>query len=73
VTDAGLQSRNAVSDKKQILTRKPNIIVSIPVDPRRPCFCRAAAPGVKLVFMDNSPKGVSSGKHYIGIISRRQL
>ena len=38
-----------------ILTRKPNIITSIPVDPvsTADAFRHAPAQGVKLVFMDN--------------------
>jgi ribose transport system substrate-binding protein len=71
VTDAGFKAETQVSDIETILTRKPNIIVSIPVDPAATAdaFRRAAARGVKLVFMDNSPKGFVPGKDYISDVS----
>lgn len=71
VTDAGFKAETQVSDIETILTRKPKIIVSIPVDPSATAdaFRRAAAGGVKLVFMDNVPKGFVPGKDYISDVS----
>jgi ribose transport system substrate-binding protein len=71
VTDAGFKAETQVSDIETILTRKPNIIVSIPVDPAATAdaFRRAAARGVKLVFMDNVPKGFVPGQEYISDVS----
>jgi ribose transport system substrate-binding protein len=71
VTDAGFKAETQVANIETILTRKPNIITSIPVDPvsTADAFRRAAAQGVKLVFMDNIPKGFVSGKDYISDVS----
>jgi ribose transport system substrate-binding protein len=71
VTDAGFKAETQVSDIETILTRKPKFIVSIPVDPSATAdaFRRAAAGGVKLVFMDNVPKGFVPGKDYISDVS----
>jgi ribose transport system substrate-binding protein len=71
VTDAGFKAETQVSDIETILTRKPKIIVSIPVDPSATAdaFRRAAAGGVKLVFMDNVPKGFVPGKDYVSDVS----
>jgi ribose transport system substrate-binding protein len=71
VTDAGFKAETQVSDIETIMTRKPNIIVSIPVDPSATAdaYHRAAARGVKLVFMDNIPKGFVPGQDYVSDVS----
>ena len=71
VTDAGFKSDRQVSDIETVLAQKPNIIVSIPTDPvaTADAYARAAAQGVKLVFMDNVPKGMTAGHGYVSIVS----
>ena len=58
-TDAGFKPDKQVSDIETVLAQKPNIIVSIPTDPVATAneYKAAADAGVKLVFMDNVPKG----------------
>jgi len=70
-TDAGFKADQQVSDIETVLAKKPNIIVSIPVDPvaTADAYKRAASRGVKLVFMDNVPKGLHAGSDYVSVVS----
>jgi len=71
VTDAKFDANTQVSDIQTLLAKKPSIIVSIPVDPvaTAKAYKQAAAAGVKLVFMDNVPSGMTAGKDYISDVS----
>lgn len=71
VTDAGFKSDRQVSDIETVLAQHPSIIVSIPVDPvaTADAYAKAAAQGVKLVFMDNVPHGMSAGHGYVSVVS----
>jgi ribose transport system substrate-binding protein len=71
VTDAGFKPEKQVADIETMLAKKPSIIVSIPTDPTATAvaYKKAADQGVKLVFMDNVPKGVSPGKEYVSVVS----
>ena len=71
VTDAGFKPEKQVADIETVLTQKPSIIVSIPADPSATAsaYRAAAAQGVKLVFMDNVPKGMQPGKDYVSVVS----
>ena len=70
-TDAGFKPDKQVSDIETVLAQKPNIIVSIPTDPTATAneYKAAADAGVKLVFMDNVPKGFVAGKDYVSAVS----
>ncbi len=71
VTDAGFKPETQVADIETVLAKKPNIIASIPVDPvsEAGAYKKAADAGVKLVFMDNVPKGLVAGKDYVSVVS----
>ena len=71
VTDANFNASRQVSDIQAILARKPDIIVSLPVDAVATAFVyrEAEKQGVKLVFMDNSPSGMKAGKDFISTVS----
>jgi ribose transport system substrate-binding protein len=71
VTDAGFHSQRQVADIDAVLAQRPQIIVSIPTDPKATAaaYHRAAAQGVKLVFMDNVPRGMEPGKDYVSVAS----
>jgi ribose transport system substrate-binding protein len=71
VTDAKFDANTQVSDIQTLLAKKPSIIVSIPVDPvaTAKAYKQAAAAGVKLVFMDNVPSGMTAGKDYVSDVS----
>jgi ribose transport system substrate-binding protein len=71
VTDAGFKPEKQVADIETVMAKKPDIIVSIPVDPvaTAAAYKAAADKGVKLVFMDNVPKGFTAGKDYVSSVS----
>ncbi|MGB8200206.1 MAG: substrate-binding domain-containing protein [Pseudonocardiaceae bacterium] len=71
VTDANSEADKQVSNIETVLARKPTIIVSIPVDQvaTAGAYRQAAAAGVKLVFMDNVPKGMVAGRDYVSAVS----
>ncbi len=71
VTNAVFKWEKQVADIEAILAKKPDIIVSIPVDSVKTAsaYQTAAQAGVKLVFMDNTPKGLQHGKDYVSIVS----
>jgi ribose transport system substrate-binding protein len=70
-TDANFKPEKQVSDIETVLAKKPDIIVSIPTDPvaTADAYRKANAAGVKLVFMDNVPKGFKPGTDYVSVVS----
>jgi ribose transport system substrate-binding protein len=71
VTDANFKPEKQVSDIETVLAKKPDIIISIPTDPvaTADAYRQAVRQGVKLVFMDNVPKGFTPGKDYVSVVS----
>ncbi|WP_231507739.1 substrate-binding domain-containing protein [Bacillus sp. UNC41MFS5] len=71
VTDAQFNKEKQVGDIETILTKKPDIIVSLPVDPvsTASAFQKAAQLGIKLVFMDNTPNNLQHGQDYVSVVS----
>lgn len=71
VTDANFQPQQQIADIDAVLAHQPNLIVSIPTDPvlTADAYRKAAAQGVKIVFMDNVPKGLVQGSDYVGVVS----
>ena len=71
VTDAGFKAEKQVADIETVMAQKPNIIVSIPTDPAATAaaYRAAAEQGVKIVFMDNTGKGMTAGKDYVSAVS----
>ncbi|GAC1534518.1 MAG: substrate-binding domain-containing protein [Herpetosiphon sp.] len=70
-TNANFKAEQQVADIETVLAKKPSIIVSIPTDPvaTADAYKKAAAAGVKLVFMDNVPKGLKQGTDYVSVVS----
>ena len=70
-TDANFKPDKQVSDIETVMSQKPDIIVSIPTDPvaTASAYKSAAKAGVKLVFMDNVPKGMKAGTDYVSAVS----
>lgn len=71
VTDADFKPEKQVSDIETVMALKPDIIVSIPTDPvaTSGAFKKAAAAGIKLVFMDNVPADMVGGQDYVAVVS----
>ncbi|OYO13737.1 sugar ABC transporter substrate-binding protein [Enemella evansiae] len=74
-TDANFKPDKQVSDLETVMTKKPDIIVSIPTDPvaTASAYKKVADAGVKLVFMDNVPQGMQAGKDYVTVVSADNL
>ena len=71
VTDANFKPDKQVSDIETVMSKKPDIIVSLPADPVATVSAYRAAQsgGAKLVFMDNVPKGFKAGTDYVSAVS----
>ena len=71
VTDAGFKAEQQIADIQAVLSRDPQIIVSIPTDPvaTAGAYRKAAERGVKLVYMDNVPEGHVAGRDYVSAVS----
>lgn len=69
VTDANFKPDKQVSDIETVMSQSPNVIVSIPTDPvaTAQAYMNAAAAGAKIVFIGNTPAGMSAGKDYVGV------
>lgn len=70
-TDADFSPATQVSNIETVLALNPSIIVSIPTDPvaTAEAYKKAADAGVKLVFMDNVPNGLTVGTDYVSVVS----
>lgn len=71
VTDAQFKSEKQVSDIETILAKRPDILVSIPVDAvsGSTTYKKAAEAGIKVVFMDNASHGLEPGRDYVSVVS----
>jgi ribose transport system substrate-binding protein len=71
VTDADFDPAQQVSDIETVMTRQPDIMVSLPTDPvaTAGAYRAASQAGTKLVFMDNVPEGFVAGQDYVSAVS----
>ncbi len=71
VSDAQFKPEKQISDIEIIMAKKPDVIISLPVDPvaTSHAFKKAADAGIKLIFMDNMPEGLEFGVDYISVLS----
>ncbi|WP_404407829.1 substrate-binding domain-containing protein [Jeotgalibacillus malaysiensis] len=71
ITDAQFSVEKQTSDLETLLSRQPDILVSIPVDPvsTASAYQRIADSGVNIVFMDNVPDGFVHGEDYVSVVS----
>ncbi|OLN22039.1 sugar ABC transporter substrate-binding protein [Domibacillus antri] len=70
-TDAQFKAEKQVSDIETVIAKKPDVIVSVPVDPvsTASAYKKAADAGIKLVFMDGTAEGLEPGKDFVSIVS----
>jgi ribose transport system substrate-binding protein len=63
-TDAKFNVGQQISDLEQMIARKPDVIFSIPIDPKSEseAYKKATAAGIKLVFLDNVPVVMTPGQ-----------
>ena len=70
-TEAQFKVPKQIADLENMITLKPDGIISIPVDDvaMGPTYAKVAKAGIKLVFMDNAAKGLSYPNDYQSVIS----
>lgn len=70
-TNAAFDAAKQRSDIETSLAKKPNIILSLPLDPvtSAAAFKEAVADGVKLVFLSNLPAGYKHPRDYAAIVT----
>jgi ribose transport system substrate-binding protein len=70
-TDAGFDAARQRSDIETALAAKPNVILSLPLDPvtSAEAFRQAVSDGTKLVFLSNLPNGYKHGTDYAAIVT----
>ena len=71
VTDAGFKPEKQVADIETIMMMEPDIMVSVPTDPSATAaaYKAVAAAGVQIVFMENTPPGMTAGVDYVSVVS----
>lgn len=71
VTNAQFKVEKQVGDIENMIHRKPDAIISIPVDDTATATAYKAVSkaGIKMVFMDNVPKGLRHPQDYSSMIS----
>jgi ribose transport system substrate-binding protein len=71
VTDAGFKPEKQVADIETVMAREPDVMVSVPTDPSATAsaYMAVAEAGVKIVFMENTPPGMTVGKDYVSVVS----
>ncbi|MGG3467275.1 substrate-binding domain-containing protein [Neobacillus pocheonensis] len=71
VMDAEFKAEKQISDIETIIAKKPDVIVSLPVDPiaTAPAFKKASEAGIKLIFMDSMPKEFEFGEDYVSVVT----
>lgn len=70
-SDAKFKPGTQISDLEKMIARGPDVIFSIPIDPlsQAAAYKKAAAAGIKLVFMDNVPVDMTPGKDYVTVVA----
>ncbi|HUC94089.1 MAG TPA: substrate-binding domain-containing protein [Paenibacillus sp.] len=70
-TNANFKDTTQISDLQAIAGKKPNIVVSIPLNAQTTAsaYKALAAAGTKIVFMDQPAEGMEAGKDYVSVVS----
>ena len=71
IADCGFRPERQVLALEALVERRPDAIISIPVDNRLAADAhrRLAEAAIKLVLMDNAPLGMVAGKDYVSVVS----
>jgi ribose transport system substrate-binding protein len=71
VTDANFRPEKQSADIDALIAMNPNVIVSIPTDTVATveAYRKAVERGIKLIFIDNVPKGFKPGVDYLSMVS----
>jgi ribose transport system substrate-binding protein len=71
VTSANFDAGQQKTDIQTIMAKKPNLLLSLPVDPvvDAGAFRSAAAAGTKIVYLSNLPKGAQYPRDYTSVVT----
>lgn len=71
VTDAGYRAEQQVADIESVMALKPDIMISVPAEQSATAaaYKKAAAAGIKIVFLDQTGAGMQAGKDYVSLVS----
>lgn len=71
ITDAEMDSQKQTTDIETVLALRPNIIITLPIDPvsAASALRPAIEQGVKIVLLSNLPTGFVHGKDYAAIVT----
>lgn len=71
VVDPQMKVDKQIAGVEDLIQRKPDAIIAIPVDDTAtaPTFKKVSQAGIKLIIMDNVPKGLKWPKDYQGMVS----
>ena len=69
MTNAKFLPGKQISDLEEVIARKPDVIFWVPLNPlgESAAYKKAAAAGIKLVFMDNVAVDMAPGKDYVSV------
>jgi ribose transport system substrate-binding protein len=70
-TNANFKDTTQISDLQAIAGKKPDILVSIPLNAQTTAnaYKALADQGMKIVFMDQPAEGMAAGKDYVSVVS----
>lgn len=70
-TNAGFDAARQTADVETVLTLKPSILISLPVDSEagRATYGKVAAAGTRLVFIDNAASGLTQGTDFVTTVT----
>jgi ribose transport system substrate-binding protein len=71
VTNANFNAAQQKTDIQTIMAKKPNLLLSLPVDPvvDAAAFRAAAAAGTKIVYLSNLPQGAVYPRDYTSVVT----
>jgi ribose transport system substrate-binding protein len=71
VTGAGFNAEQQVLDLERVIAARPDIIVSIPVNPRLegPVYKKIGRKGIELVLLDLLPRGLRHPRDYASLVA----
>jgi ribose transport system substrate-binding protein len=71
VCDGGWSLEKQIACVDNMITKKPDAIISIPVDDTgmAPSYAKISAAGIKLIFIDNVAKGLKFPSQYQGVVT----
>lgn len=71
VTDAGYRAEQQVADIESVMALKPDIMITVPAEQSATAaaYMKAAAAGIKIIFLDQAGAGMKPGKDYVSLVS----